>query len=102
VDVRASRPALLWINLTYEEDDRELPADVLARPLPKLSPVDERHIREWLGLKKVVPFVTARKQELLSLPSDRSYCHAPGRLHMMRFAQAVNRILAADQGARIG
>ena len=92
---RPSRPAVLWINLTYEEDDRELPRAVLFSPLPKLSSVEERHIREWLVLRKVHPHVSAKKQELLQLPLDRDYCHAPGQLHMMRFAEAVNRILAA-------
>lgn len=89
------QPALLWINLTYEEDDFELPRDVLAHPLPKLSSVEERHIREWLGLRRVIPFVAARKQELLNLPSNADYYRTPGRLHMMRFAQAVNRILSS-------
>jgi hypothetical protein len=92
---RPARPVVLWINLTYEEDDRELPRAVLFSPLPKLSSVEERHIREWLVLRKVHPHVAARKQELLQLPLDRDYCHAPGQLHMMRFAEAVNRILAA-------
>ncbi len=86
---------VLWINLTYEEDDRELPRAVLFSPLPKLSSVEERHIREWLGLRKVHPHVAAKKQELLQLALDRDYCHAPGQLHMMRFAEAVTRILAA-------
>jgi hypothetical protein len=93
--VRPSRPVVLWINLTYEEDDRELPRAVLFSPLPKLSAVEERHIREWLVLRKVHPHVAARKQELLQLALDRDYCHAPGQLHMMRFAEAVTRILAA-------
>lgn len=93
--VRPSRPVVLWINLTYEEDDRELPRAVLFSPLPKLSSVEERHIREWLVLRKVHPHVATKRQELLQLPLDRDYCHAPGQLHMMRFAEAVNRILAA-------
>ncbi len=92
--VRLPQPALLWINLTYEDDDRELPHEVLSHPLPKLSSVEERHIREWLGLRKVMPFVADRKQELLNLASNADYYRAPGRLHMMRFAQAVNRILS--------
>ena len=92
---RPAEPALLWINLTYEEDDRELPADLLSNPLPMLRSVDERHIREWLRLRKVLPYATAKKQELLNVPFDSEYCHAPGQLHMMRFAQAVNRILSA-------
>ena len=93
--VRLPQPAVLWINLTYEDDDRELPREVLSNPLPKLSSVEERHIREWVGLRKVAPFVTAKKHELLNLPSNGDYCRAPGRLHMMRFAQAVTRILSA-------
>ena len=93
--VRPSRPVVLWINLTYEEDDRELPRAVLFSPLPKLSSVEERHIREWLVLRKVHPHVATKRQELLQLSLDRDYCHAPGQLHMMRFAEAVNRILAA-------
>jgi hypothetical protein len=92
---RPAQPALLWINLTYEDEDRELAREVLLNPLPKLSSVDLRHIREWVGLKKVAPFVTGKKQQLLDLPSDREYSHASGRLHMMRFADAANRILAA-------
>ena len=92
---RPSRPVVLWINLTYEEDDRELPRAVLFSPLPKLSSVEERHIREWLVLRKVNPHVAVKKQELLQLPLDRDYCHAPGQLHMMRFAEAVHRILGA-------
>ena len=66
--VRPSQPVVLWINLTYEDDDRELPRAVLFSPLPKLSSVEERHIREWLGLRKVHPHVAAKKQELLQLP----------------------------------
>jgi len=94
--VRPPKPALLWINLTYEDDERELTRDVLLNPLPKLTAVKEGHIREWVELKKVVPFVSGNKKRLLlELPSNREYAHAPGRVHMIRFADAARSILSA-------
>ena len=75
--------------------DDELPADALHSPLPKLCSVEEGHIREWVGLDRVRPFVSAKKRELLDLPSDARYCHSP-KLHMERFADAVREIIAAS------
>jgi hypothetical protein len=89
-------PAMLWINVTYDGPDDELPADALHSPLPKLCSVEEGHIREWVGLDRVRPFVSAKKRELLDLPSDARYCHSPGKLHMERFADAVREIIAAS------
>jgi hypothetical protein len=91
---RLPHPALLWINVTYEEPDYELPADVLHSPLPKLCAVEEGHIREWVGLDRVKPYVSAKKRDLLRLASDGRYCHTPGKLHMDRFADAVRDIIA--------
>ncbi len=92
---RLPYPALLWINLTYEEPDYELPAEVLHSPLPKLSAVEEGHIREWVGLDKVKPHVAAKKRELINLASDARYCHAPGKVHMVHFAEAVSSLLSS-------
>ena len=89
-------PAMLWINVAYDGPDDELPADALHSPLPKLCSVEEGHIREWVGLDRVRPFVSAKKRELLDLPSDARYCHSPGKLHMERFADAVREIIAAS------
>lgn len=90
---RLPHPALLWINVTYDETDYELPGDVLHSPLPKLRAVEERHIREWVGLDRVKPYVAAKKRELLNVPSDARYYHTPGKVHMMRFADAVRDII---------
>ena len=89
-------PAMLWINVTYDGPDDELPADALHSPLPKLCSVEEGHIREWVGLDRVRPFVSAKKRELLELPSDVRYCHSPGKLHMERFADAVREIITTS------
>jgi hypothetical protein len=93
---RLPHPALLWVNVTYDQPDHELPADMLHSPLPKLCSVEEGHIREWVGIERVKPFVSAKKNDLLNLASDARYCHTPGKLHMMRFADAVRDIIAAS------
>jgi len=89
-------PAMLWINVTYDGPDDELPAEALHSPLPKLCSVEEGHIREWVGLDRVRPYLSGKKRELLDLPSDPRYCHSPGKLHMERFADAVREIIAAS------
>ena len=87
-------PALLWINVTYDEPDYELPSDVLLSPLPKLCSVEEGHIWEWVALDRVKPYASPKKREILNLASDKRYYHAPGKLHMMHFADAVRDIIA--------
>lgn len=86
--------ALLWINLTYEDDERELSGEMLVRPLPKLQSVGEGHIREWLLLRKVAPYVVAKRSDLLAIPNRSKYAGPAGRLHMMQFAEEVTRILS--------
>jgi len=61
-----------------------------------LCSVEEGHIREWVGLDRVRPYLSGKKRELLDLPSDPRYCHSPGKLHMDRFADAVREIIAAS------
>jgi hypothetical protein len=92
---RLPYPALLWINVTYDEPDYELPRDVLHSPLPKLCSVEEGHIREWVVLDRVRPYVSGKKRELLDLPYNRRYCYSHGKVHMEHFAEGVHDIVAA-------
>ena len=48
------------------------------------------------GIGSGQALVSAKKRELLDLPSDARYCHSPGKLHMERFADAVREIIAAS------
>jgi hypothetical protein len=92
---RPAYPLVLWINLTYDDVDIELADAVLGQPLPKLKPVEERHVREWVGLPQVRPLVAHKKDELLDLPDDARYYFTPGKVHMRRFADAVRTIIAS-------
>lgn len=89
-------PALLWINVAYDD----LAADITCGPdvplLPRLQPVERVHIREWLGLDDVRPIVAQKKTELEDLTEQPRHCFEPGRIHMRTFATAVRDILAGS------
>jgi hypothetical protein len=91
---RQKHTALLWINLTYEDLETELDADALAAPLPKLLSLDEQDLRDWLRLTKVRPHADRKKNELLAVLEDPHYRIVPGRVHMMRFADAFKTIMS--------
>ena len=91
---RQKYTALLWINLTYEDLETELAADALAAPLPKLPSLDEQDVRDWLRLTKVRPHAERKKRELLAILEDPHYRIVPGRVHMMRFADAFKTIMS--------
>jgi hypothetical protein len=87
-------PAVLWINVTYEDTDDALTLGSLVPTLPRLQPIERVHISEWLGLDEVKDAVQARKSEIEELPDQPRYCFEPGRIHMRTFAAAVRDLLA--------
>ena len=89
-----TRPALLWINVTYDDLGSDLALGPLVPALPRLQPVESVHIREWLGLDEVRPLVALKKAELEDLIDRTDQCFAPGKMHMRTFATAVKDILA--------
>jgi hypothetical protein len=89
-----SCPALLWINVTYEDGDAAAALGSVVPTLPRLQPVERVHISEWLGLDEVKDAVQAKKSEIEDLAEHPRHCFEPGRIHMRTFATAVRDILA--------
>jgi hypothetical protein len=87
-----SQALLLWMNLSYENDTNELVDTSLPR-LEKLSPVRERDIQEWLNLDEVRQRVEGRQSAFLNIANDSRYYIAPGKVHMLRFAEAAHELL---------
>ena len=88
-------PALLWINVTYEDDESvDLGPGVVSVSLPRLQPVGTVHVREWLGLDDVKQRVGEKKYEIEDLPAQARYYIEPGRMHMRRFADGVREIMS--------
>jgi hypothetical protein len=87
-------PALLWINVTYDDGGADLGAEAPDVSLPRLQPIESVHIREWLGLDEVRSRVADRKHELEDLPEQERYWITPGKLHMRRFADGVREIMS--------
>lgn len=91
-----AQPLVLWINLAdaVVDGDRQRAAGGLEGLLPALEPIGRGHIKDWLGLDEVRPYTVGRESRLLALPDDVSCCYEPGKVHMLRFAEAVQDILA--------
>jgi len=86
---------VLWINL-YLDDPWANPE--IAGPitgLPQLSPVTEGDIQRWIGLQEVMDHLKGRDERVLRIPNDSQWSYAPGKVHMLRFADAVRTVLAS-------
>ena len=90
-------PQVLWINVSYDRIDQTLPTGGLEGVLPKLGPIGQGHVQEWLGKDEVRRFALGEESEILALTQDAECCFEPGKLHMQDFADAVRDILS---GAR--
>ncbi|MEO8751894.1 MAG: TIR domain-containing protein [Casimicrobiaceae bacterium] len=89
-------PALLWINLTYDDEDGAV-ADAGQRLsgvlLPRLQPVTQGDIADWLMVDEVKRATVGFEAPLLALTDDpKSYIEV-GKLHMQRFVDEVRRIV---------
>ena len=88
------RAALLWINVAYDDLAGDLSCGPNVPLLPRLEPIEFRHIREWLGLDEVKSVVGDKKSAIEDLTDQPRHCFEPGRIHMRTFATAVRDILA--------
>jgi len=93
-DSASGMPAVLWINVTYDDDTQTLAGSDLAGLLPRLSPVTQDNVSEWLAIDEVKRAVTGFEPRLLALADDDSVCIERGRMHMLNFVDGVRRILA--------
>ncbi|MBT8332160.1 MAG: toll/interleukin-1 receptor domain-containing protein [Deltaproteobacteria bacterium] len=92
---------LLWLNISYDDPAQSLPFEKIlttsAQPrfsvLPILNPLRDRHLRTWLAMDAVNPYVTGRERRVLSLIEDENVCHEKGKMHMGCFVDAVQEIL---------
>jgi hypothetical protein len=91
--VRLPFTALLWINLTYDDLETNLEKDLEA-PLPKLPSLDEQDLVDWLRVPQVKTHAEPRRRELLAVLEDPDYHLSPGRVQMMRFADAFKIIMS--------
>lgn len=87
--------AVLWLNVTYDEPTQELDLAGLAGVLPKLPPITQGHVQEWMGLDDTRGYTAGREAELLAVTEDARSCIRKGEMHMLRFAEAVTAILGA-------
>lgn len=93
--IRPPYPVILWINVSYEDGQQELPAEVLAGSvLPRLGPLSEGHIADWTAMRDVKPHITGREQQVLALTDDAKACCEIGKMHMMKFAECVQKIIS--------
>jgi len=83
--------ALLWINLTYEDDATMLSDQVLVAPLTKLKLLDDGDLDTWATLPKVKAIVRDHKRELLAVVNRPPYT---GKIHMMDFADEFRTIMS--------
>ena len=81
-DSASGMPAVLWINVTYDDDTQTLAGGGLAGLLPRLSPVTQDNVSEWLAIDEVKRAVTGFEPKLLALADDDSVCIERGRMHM--------------------
>jgi hypothetical protein len=89
-------PAILWINLTYDDVDTELGRDELGTPLPKLPGVEETDIRTWLALADVKAYIGARTPKIEDWMQRGEDVFSPGKWHMQDFADSVRAMLSAE------
>jgi hypothetical protein len=92
-DIEPASPLVLWINVSYDEADQSLPQTGLEGLLPRLDAISRGHVEEWLGLDEVRRFARGREERFMGLTEAVEYCCQPGKLHMLRFAEAVREIL---------
>jgi hypothetical protein len=107
VAVEPPHPVVLWINLSYGDlgsapDVEALLKDAGNRAvaLPTLGPIRESDVSAWLKLDEVEPFVGRKGSAILGLLDDPALHIEKGRMHMRRFADAVNGLLAQADDAR--
>ncbi len=94
-DPSSGMPAVLWINVTYDDDAQTLASGDLVGLLPRLSPVTQDNVAEWLAIDEVKRMVTGFEPKLLALTDDETACVAKGKMRMLNFVDGVRRILAA-------
>ena len=92
---------LLWLNISYDDPAQSLPFEKILKAsgqqhfsvLPVLNPLRDRHLRTWIAMDAVNPYVTGRERRVLSLIEDENVCYEKGKLHMRCFVDAVQEIL---------
>jgi hypothetical protein len=89
-----ARPILLWIDLVHEHPAPNPPMEG-AGQLTELAPVDAHHIRRWRSQDDVREVISGHEAAIVRLPENAHYCAPlqPGRLHMERFADAIDSLL---------
>jgi hypothetical protein len=93
-DSSSGMPAVLWINVTYDDDTQALAVPDVAGLLPRLAPVTQDNVSEWLAIDEVKRAVTGFEPKLFALADDESICIERGKMHMLNFVDGVRRILA--------
>lgn len=95
VDTTSSRqPAALWLNVSYDEPEQELDLGGLSGVLPKLFPVTQGNISDWMSLDEVKRHAVGHETKLLAVTEDDRCCIRKGEVHMLHFADAVTAILS--------
>lgn len=89
------QPLVLWIDLKYDDPKQDIQLEA-PQKLPKLKPVDEGEIFNWMVLDGVRRFITGHERALRELPYNEKYYLEPGRLHMDRFADAVYDLMQPE------
>jgi hypothetical protein len=88
-------PLVLWMNVSYDESQQELANELLAGSvLPRLGPLSESHIAEWMEKRDVKPYIAGREPQVLALTDDGNACCEKGKLHMMKFAECLQKIMS--------
>jgi hypothetical protein len=93
----STMPALLWINVTYDSDEQSLDdADkrLISVMLPRLEPVTQGDIADWLAIDEVKRATAGYEARLLALTDDPQCCVATGKVRMQHFVDNVRRIVA--------
>lgn len=88
-----ARPLILWVNFTHEELSQTAGAMGLEEGVLELQPLIERHIRDWLELPRVRPYVQGHEAALRRIVEDERCCFERGKLHMEAFEEKVQEIL---------
>jgi len=92
---------VLWINVSYEENDQSIDFGTIlskgsrltAGTLPILPAIEEGHIQRWIGMDEVKRHVAGLESRILSLIEDKHRCFTKGKLHMRCFVESVKEIL---------
>jgi hypothetical protein len=94
--ITPSQPMVLWINLAYSTPDANVDLTALEGVLPALPSVQSADIEEWMALREVKTFVARKRGKLLALTEDQRWSPKNGKVHMVKFAEAVEEILNAS------